>query len=145
MDWPWQLFKIYVLRHRSDINFINGYINFILFCYYSHLIYAISYILLTHPIGPNERTGPNGHKSYVVYSLVKGVPKKMWLAQNLKLQFPKNRRSKEAVLLTVCSTHEYYKQWEGQPLRTFGSWKIALLNFDQVTFFGTPFRCPELK
>ena len=57
MVWPWLLYKIYVLRHCSDINFINGCINFIVFCDDSHLIYAISYILLTKPNGTNERTG----------------------------------------------------------------------------------------
>ena len=41
MVWPSLLFKIYVPRH---INFINGYIHFILFSYYSHLIYAISHM-----------------------------------------------------------------------------------------------------
>ena len=51
MVWPSLLFKIYVPRH---INFINGYIHFILFSYYSHLIYAISHILFTRP---TERTG----------------------------------------------------------------------------------------
>ena len=50
MVWPSLLFKIYVPRH---INFINGYIHFILFSYYSHLIYAISHILFTRP---TERT-----------------------------------------------------------------------------------------
>ena len=48
---PSLLFKIYVPRH---INFINGYIHFILFSYYSHLIYAImhiSHILFTRPTG----------------------------------------------------------------------------------------------
>ena len=39
----------------------------------------------------------------------------MSLAQNLKLSLPKNRKSEEAVLLTVCSTHEYNKLREGQP------------------------------
>ena len=39
---------------------------------------------------------------------LKGGSKKMSLAQNLKLCLPKNRMSEEAVLLTVCSTHEYY-------------------------------------
>ena len=50
MVWPSLLFKIYVPRH---INFINGYIHFILFSYYSHLIYAISHIHFTRP---TERT-----------------------------------------------------------------------------------------
>ena len=40
---------------------------------------------------------------------VKGGSKKMSLAQNLKLSLPKNHMSEEAVLLTVCSTHEYYE------------------------------------
>ena len=42
-------------------------------------------------------------------SLIKGVKKKMSLAQKLKVSFLKNGMSWEAVLLTVCSTHEYYK------------------------------------
>ena len=58
MVWPSLLFKIYVPRH---INFINGYIHFILFSYYSHLIYAISHILFTRP---TERTGPKYHKCW---------------------------------------------------------------------------------
>ena len=45
----------------------------------------------------------------------KGWLKKMSLAQNLKLSLPKNRMSEEAVLLTVCSTHVYYKLRKGQP------------------------------
>ena len=58
MVWPSLLFKIYVPRH---INFINGYIHFILFSYYSHLIYAISHILFTRP---TERTGRNTRNSW---------------------------------------------------------------------------------
>ena len=56
MVWPSLLFKIYVPRH---INFINGYIHFILFSYYSHLIYAISHILFTRP---TERTAPGNQR-----------------------------------------------------------------------------------
>ena len=35
--------------------------------------------------------------------------------------------------------HEYYKLWEGQPPRTFCSWIMPLLNFEQIQFFQTPF------
>ena len=59
----------------------------------------------------------------------------MWLAQNLKMPYPKNRKSKEAVFLTVCSTHEYYKLWEWQPPRAFGSWEMTLFNLERVTLF----------
>ena len=71
MVWPSLLFKIYVPRHRSDINFINGYINFILFSYYSHLIYAISHILFTRP---TERTDLKCHflRHYCLWLLVLG-------------------------------------------------------------------------
>ena len=54
--------------------------------------------------------------------------KRFWL-------YKENPLSWEAVLLTVCSTHEYYNLWEGQPPRTFGSWNMAFLNFELVTFF----------
>ena len=65
MVWPSLLFKIYVPRH---INFINGYIHFILFSYYSHLIYAISHILFTRP---TERTGLDFTQS-VYFNSVRG-------------------------------------------------------------------------
>ena len=48
---------------------------------------------------------------------------------------PKNQKSQQAVPLTVCSPHEYYKLWEGQPPRTFHSWEMTPLNFEWVTFF----------
>ena len=74
MVWPSLLFKIYVPRHRSDINFINGYINFILFSYYSHLIYAISHILFTRP---TERTGHN-YDNNIIIQWWSHVARKTW-------------------------------------------------------------------
>ena len=48
-------------------------------------------------------------KNFTRHLKIKGVPKKMSLAQNLKVSFPKNQMSQGAVLLTIGSTHEYYK------------------------------------
>ena len=56
--------------------------------------------------------------------LLKGVPKKNLHFQNLICIFLVNRWSQEAVILTTCSTNEYYKSWEGHPL-----WTNALQRF----------------
>ena len=50
---------------------------------------------------------------------------------------PKNGFEGEAfVPLTVCSTHEYYKLWEAQPLRTKGSPSRANPVFWKDSFFS---------
>ena len=61
----------------------------------------------------------------------------MSLAQNIKLSLPKNHMSEEAVLLTVCSTHEYYDLCEGQPLRTWKTFTLihSLLSLDMLNNF----------
>ena len=52
---------------------------------------------------------------------IKGDQKKMSPLKIWKWPFDKNRLSEEVVLLTVWSTHEYIKLWEGEPPRTNGS------------------------
>ena len=61
--------------------------------------------------GDENSSGDSGEgcEEEIEMMRIKGVTKKMSLAQNLKVSFLKNGMSCEAALLTVCSTHEYYK------------------------------------
>ena len=68
--------------------------------------------------------------------LVKGVEKNVTRSKFERTICPRRL----SVLFTVCSTHEYYKLWKGQPARTNGSPSRAISVLWKYSFFSPLFQ-----